>query len=607
MFKISISSAINNAGNIFTRFYITLFYAVVGACLKVYALEFLADNHSKIYLFNNLYFTSMLGIVLSISITLFSEREKFNFGLKLILQLIGGGVLAYYFVNMPEEWSVIEIKRAFLYIIALHSLVSFAPFIKSGNLNGFWQFNKTIFIHILISVLYTVVLFIGITIAIASINNLFNLKLDSKIYLELFILMLGIFNTWFFLSGVPSNFEELDTQTEYPKGLKIFTQFVLVPLVTTYFVILYMYLGKIIVLWELPNGLVSYLVIGFSFFGILSLLLIYPLQKMESEKWINIYSIWFYKAILPFIALLFLAIGTRISNYGITESRYFILVLACWLASISIYLQINKLQNIKIIPITLFFMAIFTSFGPWGAFEVSKRSQLNRFIIVLEKNNLIKEGKIIKPSKKISLQDQKEIRSLVSYLVVNYGVKSLHNFLPDYLKLNDSLKKNYEARATILNFLQVEEDSYVENSDENNELSAFNYTSDHDLRLVRNVSGYDIFISQSYIPSIVEIKDTIEVGEDKVFSYLSDKSLGFKYKNEYLQLDMLEVYKKISNRIDGKNIKSKNNEPLYVILLNGKTMSIKISVFSLRGHYNKDKNSVVINHLFAETLIKLEK
>ena len=42
-------------------------------------------------------------------------------------------------------------------------------------------------------------------------------------------------NTFIFLAGVPKDLSALEKETSYPKGLKAFTQFVFLPLITLYF------------------------------------------------------------------------------------------------------------------------------------------------------------------------------------------------------------------------------------------------------------------------------------------------------------------------------------------------------------------------------------
>ena len=157
-------------------------------------------------------------------------------------------------------------------------------------MEAFWEFNKTLFLRILISALYTAVLYIGLVVAMAAIDQLLEIDIDDDRYLQLFIFQVGIFNTWFFLSGIPKFNNTSELEIEYPKPLKVFVQYVLIPLVTVYIAILYVYTGKIIIQWELPNGWVSYLVLSFSIAGILSLLLLFPIRNQKENTWIRIYS-----------------------------------------------------------------------------------------------------------------------------------------------------------------------------------------------------------------------------------------------------------------------------------------------------------------------------
>jgi hypothetical protein len=48
--------------------------------------------------------------------------------------------------------------------------------------------------------------------------------LRAVIELELWVLVAGLFDSWFFLAGIPEDLEGLDKIKEYPIGLKIFMQ-----------------------------------------------------------------------------------------------------------------------------------------------------------------------------------------------------------------------------------------------------------------------------------------------------------------------------------------------------------------------------------------------
>lgn len=174
---------------------------------------------------------------------------------------------------------------------------------------------------------------------------------------------------------MPVHVPELEQSHTYPKGLKVFTQFVLLPLVTLYLVILYLYFGKIVLQWEWPQGWVSVLVLCFSIAGVLSLLLIHPIRFEAGNAWMRTFFRWFYRALFPLIILLILTIWRRVSEYGITEPRYVVLALALWLFCTALYFLLSSQKNIKFIPVTLSLVALIMAFGPFNAFQVSAWSR----------------------------------------------------------------------------------------------------------------------------------------------------------------------------------------------------------------------------------------
>src|ERR1019366_3951409 len=212
-----------------------------------------------------------------------------------------------------------------------------------------------------------------------------------------------------------------------------------------YLLILYAYMFKIIITAQWPVGWVSYLVIGFSIGGILSLLLIYPVRNDENNKWILIFSRFFYFALFPLIILLFLAVKRRVNDYGITEQRYFILILALWLLFIAVYFLLSKSKNIKLIPVSLCILTVAASFGPWGAFNVSLASQENHLKSLLNKYSMLDKGKIVKAKDTIAFKDHKQISSIIDYLVSVHGYKTLQSYFVQNLdSLFNGKQDNYD-------------------------------------------------------------------------------------------------------------------------------------------------------------------
>jgi hypothetical protein len=394
----------------------------------------------------NIVMTCSLGLPLFLSFALYSESRNFTRIKGYLLQLVPLVLLVLFYFSLSKELDVYDIGRYFLFLIAFHLLVSFSPYLLSGEKAqlDFWDFNQMTFLRFILSGLYSGVLYAGLAIALLSFDKLFDMHIDGKRYAQLFFFIAGVFNTWFFCSGV-SEFKDTE-EFRFPKGLKIFTQYVLLPIVVIYVVILYLYLFKIMFQWNLPMGWVSYLVIGFSTAGIFSLLLIFPLVDSKEIKWVRIFSRVFFVSLIPQIVLLYLAIFKRTAEYGMTERRYYVIILAGWLTIITLYYVISNFRNIKFIPITLFLIAVFTSYGPWSSFDLSLNSQLNRLEEILKKNTILVDGKIVPAKSDIEKEEATDVRSILQFLVER---KKLNKIQPWFTESLDSIANRREYGKTL--------------------------------------------------------------------------------------------------------------------------------------------------------------
>lgn len=411
----SINVLLHNARETLSRFPFAILSSVLAALTMIRIVDYIPKKYEGQFLWN-LVMTFTLGLPLFLSFSLFAESRGFSRIKNYALQIIPAVFLVLYFFTLSDTADFYDVGRYILFIIAFHLLVAFSPFIfsKEYSFLEFWNFNQTVFLRFILSGLYSAVLYGGLAIAVLSFDKLFNMDIDEKRYLQLFLFIAGIFNTWFFCAGVPEKLKLTDFV--FPKGLKIFTQYVLLPIIVIYVLILYLYLFKILFSWNLPVGWVSNLVIGFSTAGIFSLLLIYPLMESSEIKWVKLFSRVFFISLIPQIVLLFLAISTRTSEYGITERRYFVFVIAFWLSITTLFFIIRHFRNIKYIPVSLFLIAVLTSVGPWSAFRVSMNSQVGRIEETLSRNSVLAEGRITAGEKNISSEDVQEIRSILNFL-----------------------------------------------------------------------------------------------------------------------------------------------------------------------------------------------
>jgi len=512
------------------RFPFELLFALAGTVAGILYINNVSGEQFNESIYTRIMMTTNLGLLLSLSATLFAESKgNKRWALRSIVALLGGCLLFVF----NRQLHIIDGLRFFLLSLAFHLLVAFAAYTAKGQVQGFWQFNKSLFLRFLTSGLYSGVLYVGLAAAIGASNFLFNLNIHDKTYGTLFALIAGVFTTLFFLAGVPANTAELERDDTYPKGLKVFTQYVLIPLASVYVIILLAYEVKILIQWNLPKGLVSNLILGYAVFGILSILLVYPLRNQEGNKWIKTYSRSFYFLLVPLIVLLFLAIASRILPYGITPMRYFLIALALWLVFITVYFLLSRKQNIKIIPISLSILALLSVYGPQSAFSVSGYSQRHILVKIFKKYGAFKDGKLTSLNKiKISKKDGNDAVDRLHYFIDNNDLAALQPYIQrDIKKVTDSLQiaKNiippgnryqryfeYQIQRAQTNWLSGQLGLLkFENNNNGDDVSiTYNFTVKNQDLLV--VKGYDYLLSFSRLSLIADADSVYHLKPDNI-------------------------------------------------------------------------------------------
>ncbi|PLX05598.1 MAG: hypothetical protein C0594_07035 [Marinilabiliales bacterium] len=473
------------------RFPLEVLVVVIGsisACLIIADVSFSQSDD----ILSRFLITSVFTLPLILSVSLYTENIKSKL-LKFFLLTAAVIISIVFFFLLPEKYVHRNVLTIILLIFSTHLSVSFAPFLKNSSEEQFWNYNKELFLRLLLSGLYSFVLFAGLALALLAIDNLFNVEIEEELYGYLFVIIAGVFNSLFFLSGIPRSASK--QYYVYPKGLKIFTQFVLLPLVSIYIIILYMYAGKILVNWEWPTGWVSYLVISLSVVGVFSLLLVYPIRFSIEYRWIRIYSSIFYWALFPLAIMLFAAISRRINEYGVTENRYYVILIAIWLLMIAIFQMITKQRKIRIIPISLFVIVLLSLLGPWSAFSISKNAQLQRLDQLLENNKLIQNGYVIGEFKEIDFKDCADISSINQYLVEMHGRDVLQKYFKepvDSLIFDTVYTQDYVQLTEKMGIDFVYAWDYEENQQDN-----FSYYSTSNSPDIHNVHGIDYLIHYS--------------------------------------------------------------------------------------------------------------
>ncbi|MCK5760943.1 MAG: DUF4153 domain-containing protein, partial [Candidatus Delongbacteria bacterium] len=413
--KISFQNIIEGLKNVIRRFPLPVFFSVITCVLFIIEIE---SGYKYVYKQHIMkaVFVSILGFLLSLAIKLFSEKKEYSVKLRYVINLIMIGFLIYLFFALPLRFRERDFIVMTMFYMSTFMGLMFAYIRKEDSESDFGRYNVDMIIRLTISVIFSHILFFGVASAIFAIEKLFDFGIHSELYGDIYIIASTIFAPLYFLGGIPDRKERTLEKFEYPKAMKVLTLYILLPLVIGYIGILYIYMFKVIFTQDWPKGIVSYLIISYSFVGINSLILSSPLKKSEKYKGLETYTKYFFRALIPLIIMLFFAIFKRVGQYGITEKRYFIMFLALWLFGVSVYFVIKKNAKLKYLPISLSIISLLSLFGPWSCFNISIASQKGRLGKLLVDSEILVDGKIIKnESGDISFENRKGISSIVSY------------------------------------------------------------------------------------------------------------------------------------------------------------------------------------------------
>jgi hypothetical protein len=535
-----------------------------------------------------------LGLPLFISLELMAERRQWP---RVKALTIGFIALAVYFFTLNDISEFSSAIRFTNLIFFLTILITIAPLSRKSSTNTSWEYNRALLQAFSTALTVAIILFAGIAVAFVGIDYLLDIQVPPIFYLRLLITIFGFICILIFLAGIPENLRESTNTIIYPKQLEVFTKYIFIPLVIFYLFILYAYIGKIIATASWPKGGVSGFILGFSGVGIISMLLIYPIKNTIENRIISLYIKWFYAATIPLSAVMFLAVWRRISEYGITESRYFGIVTAIWLAFISSYFLVSKSKNIKIIPVSLCIVALLSSFGPWGSLSVSERSQIRRLKTFLVKNNMLINEKIQKTNNPILPEEATEISKIVKYLSDVHNLKGIQRWFSVNLQ-NITARERPKFAVEQLGII------YQPYS-----------TIDQKYFFLRSaaspikISGYDYYINfDSFIYTGKHDSSELIIDDKKYEISLDTKGNMLLIKKEAQIVSQIDLAIFITPLLQDNKINKLPtiDIPKEKMALDEKIENIEMKIYFAEIDGYRDENTMNTNHIRADILLKIQ-
>ncbi len=551
----------SNVQKVIYKYPLVLLSAFIFCGCILYLINWNHRNES-IFLYK-LSITSSIGISILFAMEMLGQRHsrRLLFNLSGILLLI----LFYFIFPNQENQEVKWVLTLFLSLLISHLFVAIAPFLQDRDQERFWNYNKSLFIHFIVTSLFANVFSGGLALALFGVRELLNIPIEEINILRAFFIGQIIGGTFIFLLFSKDGINDLEKETPYPIVLKFFVQFILIPLLLLYLVILYLYIGRIVMLQSWPQGWVSYMLQIFSIVGILAILLVHPLKNKTEHAWVSFFGKAFYYSLLPLIIIQYIALYKRIHQYGFTEARLLLLLLSIWLTFIVLYFIFRPKGNIRVIPISLALIAFTATYVPYfNVFSMGIRSQKKEIALILEKNKLIEADGKINFDKSIPSAQMYSITDKMDYLLDRNERAYVLQFLPDSLR-----KETYLSRYSIQDlFTKVNyKDSpivnspskyvYFNSSVDELDISDFSKYKRFQLSVYGKSNFENLYQNDTELWEIHATKEgkTIELKyQDQIFDLTSTfDNLYTKYYNKEIQYSETPIF--IEGKIGNKNFR----------------------------------------------------
>ncbi|WP_114944297.1 DUF4153 domain-containing protein [Microvirga calopogonii] len=244
------------------------------------------------------------------------------------------------------------------------------------GMSGFWLANTHLILSLAACLLALGVVLAGGAIVFSVIYTLLGWHSDKL------VMILGILVTFFafpllWLTLVASvTVKPIDvTQDDILlRAVAVLTDALLIPLMLTFGAIIHLYAIRIVFLGELPKGQIGMIVPLFLALGYGT----YLLASGPHAQFVRFRRLfqraWLASTLIP-LALLTLATAIRVVTYGVTEERYWLILVIVGAVFLVMSALVRRPFDIRLVPLTGGVLALVAAIGPLSAENVTIYSQ----------------------------------------------------------------------------------------------------------------------------------------------------------------------------------------------------------------------------------------
>jgi Domain of unknown function (DUF4153) len=442
------------------RFPVPVGAAIMATCVAILWIENVIPKDSDLY--KRLYFAAATAFATGVAGRIASDSRAgwtpaiLSHLIPIVLGTIAG-------LSLFNLWMTPAMVLASLALIVIA-----APGLSPGGTPiRFWVFNTRSVFAGLVGAVGGGIFVLGLWCILMTLKSLFDLQVsDRPISYAMavgFNLTLPLY--WLALLPKVSDIEDKEPPPDVLlRAIAALTDFIFIPLLAVYAVILHIYAAKIALEGMLPRGQIGWMASVFLGLGYLTFLLAFP-ERSPLPRLRRVFRfLWPPAALVP-AGLLALALERRVAAYGITEDRYLTGLAA--LAAILLFLTwlVRRRIDIRIVPALAAGLLLVGAVGPYAAKLMTVHSQAQRFVDVLEASGELKGGRFDGVrSTPWGYETTKDLRSIVHllearralYLIaptIGEEVASSAEIITAYLRLD----RNTPVQPTIASYARIED------------------------------------------------------------------------------------------------------------------------------------------------------
>lgn len=581
------------------RFPLTILCGIIVFLLSVYVIENSdMKNHNLLSEIHKM--LTLIGLSLPLTAALELIREKYlSDKNKCIIRALNTVITIafvifyrfYYLYETGGETFFNNGEKLLATGIIFFLLFLLVPLI--GKKDEEEKYFQSVVVDKIVTILYSMVLFLGLTAVFLTVDGLSLIKLKEEIYIEIWLFVVFVFAMIFFASKLKKVNESLE-EYEIHKIFRLLIYFIVIPLITIYTGILYIYFGKMLITRSWPQGLVSHLILWYTIFSLFIMIMVTPMR--EKDLVAKTFKNYFPFVSVPLLILSIVSISKRISQYGVTELRYFIVLLGIWL----IFCMVSSIfkARLSVILISLIVVVYISVFSPINNRRITIMSQNKRLERILIKHGLLKDGKLVKNSG-LNENQKYEVTDVLNYILgirdKKDGVRNLYPFGKEdgkpYKKIEEFEKEigidgswyKYKYSASEYFAVFAINENMLNNQNNNNieEVKGYEYI----------ISGLDGYNFQENSVKEYYGKYPVKISKNNISVYNENKE-------ELIKIEISEILKGILNKPEIQQRINKPKEeikdsvvPENILEFIGENEKVKYRIkmkqISVRGEENK--------------------